>query len=242
MMRKLILIAVLFLFSGKIFAQDKTYITGNIFDNEQRTLNLQGVSVQNLSTHTLVQSDKNGYYALPAKKGDLIAYSMMGYHTDTVYLINLFPKNIYLRQALTELPAVTIASTKLSPYLDTRDPNAKPARRVDFSKERGGLRFNLGYGKYRREQEKERALEEDAEINEEISKNFNRQSIEKLVHYTADDIDGYIGLYRPNKEEVKAERPFNYSYYIASTFQEWKQLPPEARRLPPLPKLKIDQK
>ncbi len=240
-MRRLLSICLILLSSLGLWAQNSTYITGNIFDNEQRSMALSGVSVRNLSTNNFVVSDKDGHYALLAKKGDLISYSLMGYHTDTVYLVNLFPKNIYLRTAVKELPEVAITGAKVSPYLDLKDYEAKSARRFDYSKERGGLRLNLGFGKYRKQQEKEQALEEEAEINEEIAKNFNLAVIKKLVHYEGNDLDGYIGLYRPSIEAVKEDRPFNYTYYIATTFQEWKQLPPEARRLPPLPKLKAKQ-
>jgi len=59
-----------------------------------------------------------------------------------------------------------------------------------------------------------------------------------LVNYKDKDLDDYIGLYRPTVEQVKADKQFDYTYYIATTFNEWKKLPAEARKLPPLPKLK----
>lgn len=215
-----------------------TYITGNVFDNEKRTIALEGVSVRNLVTNALVMTNKEGYYAIQAKKGDVITYGMIGYETDTVYLINLFPKNVYLRYSVNNLQPVHITTVKVSPYLDAKDLDATPARQLNYSKDRGGLRLALGYGKYRRQQEKERRLEEEAEILEEISENFNREVIQKLVSYKEKDLDDYIALYKPTVEQVKAETPFNYTYYIASTFHEWKKLPPEEKKLPPLPKLK----
>lgn len=216
----------------------ETYVTGNVFDNEQRGTALQGVSVRNLTSKAVVLTDKDGRYAIQAKKGDLISYASMGYQTDTVYLVNLFPKNIYLRLAVNTLNTVDVTTVKISPYLDTKDPDAVAAKRVDASKEKGGLRLNLGYGKWRKQQAKERELEEAADINEEISKNFNKTVIQKLVNYKEKDLDDYIGLYRPTVEQVKADTPFDYTYYIATTFNEWKKLPADARKLPALPKLK----
>lgn len=221
-----------------VLAQN-TYITGNIFDNEQRSLALQGVSVRNLSTNALVMTDKDGRFAVPAKAGDLISFGMLGYQTDTVYLANLFAKNIYLRASVNTLNPVNITTAKISPFLDTKDPEAVATRRMDASKNRGGLRLNLGYGKWRKQQAKEAELEEAADINEEISKNFNRAVIQKLVNYKEKDLDDYIGMYRPTVEQVKSENPFNYTYYIATTFHEWKKLPADERKMPDLPKLKI---
>lgn len=236
MLKKLYLF-IFMLFPIAAMAQE-TYVTGNVFDNEQRSTALQGVSVRNLTSKAVVLTDKDGRYAIQAKKGDLISYASMGYQTDTVYLVNLFPKNVYLRSAVSTLNAVDITTAKVSPLLDTKDPEAVAARRVDASKDRGGLRLNLGYGKWRRQQAKERELEEAADINEEISKNFNKTVIQKLVNYKEKDLEDYIGLYRPTVEQVKAETPFDYTYYIATTFSEWRKLPADARKLPPLPKLK----
>lgn len=235
-MKKLFFIAMLLL-PLLSMAQD-TYITGNVFDNDQRTLALQGVSVRNLSTKAFVVTNKEGHYALPAKTGDLISFGLVGYKTDTIYLTNLFAKNVYLRVDVNTLNTVNVTTTKISPYLDTKDPEAVAAKRLDASKNRGGLRLNLGYGKWRKQQAKEQELSEAADINEEISKNFNKEVIQKLVNYKEKDLDDYIGLYRPTIDQVKAETPFNYTYYIATTFHEWRKLPAEARKLPPLPKLK----
>lgn len=237
MLKKLSLLALLLL---PFIVQAQTFMTGNVFDNEQRSTALQGVAVRNLTTKAVVVTDKDGRYAIPAKTGDLLTYALVGYQTDTIYLVNLFPKNNYLRMAINTLNPVNITTTKVSPFLDTKDPDATPARRVDYSKNRGGLRLGLGYGKWRRQQEKEQKLEEAADINEEISKNFNKEVIQKLVKYKEKDLDDYIGMYRPTIDQVKAEKPFNYTLYIATTFTEWKKLPAESRKLPPLPKLKTN--
>lgn len=237
MLKKLSLLALLLL---PFIVQAQTFMTGNVFDNEQRSTALQGVAVRNLTTKAVVVTDKDGRYAIPAKTGDLLTYALVGYQTDTIYLVNLFPKNNYLRMAINTLNPVNITTTKVSPFLDTKDPDATPARRVDYSKNRGGLRLGLGYGKWRRQQEKEQKLEEAADINEEISKNFNKEVIQKLVKYKEKDLDDYIGMYRPTIDQVKAEKPFNYTLYIATTFTEWQKLPAESRKLPPLPKLKTN--
>ncbi len=238
MLKKLYLLGLL-LMPFFVSAQN-TYMTGNVFDNEQRSMALQGVSVRNLNTKALAVTDKDGHYAISAKTGDLISYTIVGYQTDTVYLVNLFPKNLYMRAAVNNLNPVNITTTKISPFLDVKDTEAAPARQVDYSKNRGGLRLGLGYGKWRRQQAKEQELEEAANINEEISKNFNKEVIQKLVNYKEKDLEDYIGLHRPTVDQVKSEKPFNYTYYIATTFNEWKKLPADARKLPRLPQLKAN--
>ncbi len=215
-----------------------TYKTGNVFDNENRSIAIQGVSVRNLNSKALVFTDKDGHFAISAKTGDLISYGMVGYEVDTVYLVNLFPKNVYLRAAINNLKPVNIINTKVSPFLNTKDPNAMPARQVDYGKNKGGIRLGLGYGKFRKQLAKVQELEEEDDLQEEIAKNFNIDVIQKLVKYKGNDLTDYMDLYRPSLSRIKAERPFNYTYYIASTFQEWKELPAEAKKLTPLIKVK----
>lgn len=227
------------MFPAKIWAQNNT-LTGNIFDNDNRTNALEGATIKNLNTKAFALTDKDGHFAIRAKAGDLISFGMVGYQTDTVYLTNLFPKNIFLRVFVNTLNPVNVTTAKISPYLDAKDPNATPARAIDYSKNRGGLRFGLGYGKFRKEQAKIRELEEREKYEEEISKNFNEQFIRDLVKFEGPDIKDFISLYRPTVEQVRAEQPFNYAYYTAKAYRTWLKLLPEQRKLPPLPKLKAN--
>ncbi|MDQ7948094.1 MAG: hypothetical protein REI78_16250 [Pedobacter sp.] len=239
-MVKRLIFALILLFPISLWAQNNI-LTGNVYDFNNRTIILEGSTIKNLNSKSVAIADKDGHFAINAKIGDLVSFGMVGYHTDTLYLTSLFPKNIYLRAQTTELKAVDIAAVKVSPYLNAKDPNAMPARRVDYSKERGGLRLSLGYGKYRREQAKIQELEERDQYLEEINKNFNEETIRSLVKFEGPGIRDFILLYRPSVEMVKAERPFNYTMHIAKSYRSWMLLPEDQRKLPPLPKLKSGQ-
>jgi hypothetical protein len=238
MLKKLI-IALLIAIPFNLYAQNNT-LTGNVYDNDTRTVVLEGATIKNLTTKVVALADKDGHFAINAKIGDLVSFGMVGYKTDTVYLTNLFPKNIYLRVQVNTLQTVDVNSVKISPYLNTKDPSAMPSRRVDYGKERGGLRLNLGYGKFRREAAKIQQLEENDRYQEEINKNFNEETIKSMVKFEGPGIKDFMGLYRPTVEQVKAERPFNYTYYIAKSYHTWRRLPEDQKKLPPLPKLKAN--
>lgn len=238
-MLKRFILLLFILIPLKLFAQNST-LTGNIFDNENRSTSLEGASIKNITTNGFVMSDKDGHFAIAAKVGHLVSFSSVGYQTDTVYLTNLFPKNVYLRVAVNNLNTVDVTSVKLSPFLILKDPNAAPARQVDYSKERGGLRLNLGYGKYRKEQAKIQALEEYDRYQQEISKYFNEDYVKGLLKFKGNDIKNFLSLYRPTVQQVKGVNPFNYDYYIAQAYQAWLNLPLDQRKLPALPKLKTN--
>lgn len=221
---------LLFLLISGIKLQAQTALTGNIYDNTNRSQLLEGVMVKNLTNKGITLTNRDGRFALSAKVGDLISFGMMGYETDTVYLTNLFPRNVYLRAVVNKLNAVDITSTKVSPFLDVKDADATPARPVDISKDRGGVRLNLGYGKYRRTQQKIQELEEDEQYNEEIINNFSIEFVKKLLKIDGEDLKNFMQMYRPTIDMIKSERPFNYEYYTAKSYSDWMKLPPEQRK------------
>lgn len=240
MFKKLILLLLLAV-PFQLLAQNNM-LTGNIFDNDNRTQAMENATIRNLNSKALTLADKDGHFAIAAKIGDLISFGMAGFETDTVYLTNLFPKNIYLRQQVNNLKPVDITTTKISPFLDTKDPDAKPAKQVEYNKERGGLRLSLGYGKMRRQQAKIAELEEKDRYNEEISKNFTAAYIKSVVKFEGSDEDlrNFMDMYRPTVDQIKAERPFNYAYYTVRAYHTWSKLPPDQRKLPSLSKPKTN--
>jgi hypothetical protein len=221
----------------QLFAQNNV-LTGNVFDNDNRATALEGATIRNLTNKSLSLSAKDGHFAIAANIGDYISFGRVGYQSDTVYITKLFPKNIYLLPQVNNLSTVNVNSVKLSPYLNFKNPDATPSRAVDYSKDRGGLRLNLGYGKFRKEQFKIQELEENQRYEEEISKNFNEEAIKKLLNFEIPDVKDFISLYRPTVGQLKAERPFNYAYYTAKAYHAWLRLPPDQRKLPSLLKLK----
>ena len=212
-------------------------LTGNIFKDSSRSVLLEGATVINLNSKALTLTDKDGHFVIAAKVGDLVSFGMVGYQIDTIYLTNLFPKNVYLRLSVNNLNTVNITGVKISPYLDLKDSNAVPSRQVDYSKERGGLRLNLGYSKFRKQQVKIQELEEYDQYNEEISKNFSAEFVKKLLKIQGADLKNFIEMYRPTVNLVKIERPFNYELYTASSYSMWIKLPTDQKKSQSLLKL-----
>ena len=245
MVKNLFLFVILVLPIG-LFAQ--TTLSGTVYGYENKDFPLQQVAIRNLSNNQVAVTKAAGQFTIAAKKGDLITFALVGYHIDTLYLIDLKPKTIYLPKNSTGLKEVEIVSAKISPYLDLSNPNAQPSKRVstdgldgkgNFDRA-GGLKFALGYGKYRREQEKVQRLEARDEFETEINANFNAQTVHELIKLEGDELKEFMAIYRPTIAQVSSERPFNYSYYIAQAHQTWLKLTPEQRKMPPMQRLKRD--
>jgi hypothetical protein len=230
----------------KVLAQSS--VSGTIYDYDNRTFPLQGIKVRNLSNSEVIQTKAAGQFTVPAKVGDLIEFSSVGYHTDTLFLINLESKLIFLPGNSTTLREVEIVSAKVNSSILLRDPLAKSPTRLATdglqgkgnNDRAGGLLFNLGYGKYKRQQEKIRLLEERDRYQAEINAIFTEEYVSDLVKLKDEDLKNFMSLYRPPEELVKSERPFNYSYYTVKSYHAWLKLTPEERRISSMPRLKAN--
>ncbi len=244
-MYKLILFLFLALPFG-VFAQ--TVTTGTVFDFSKKNVSLPGVTVRNLTSKKISSTNNNGKFTIAANVGDVLEFSLVGYHTDTLYLTNLLNKTIYLPVKTNDLQQVDIQGAKINKeVLNAKDTLAEKYTllstggnlgRKRMTDKVGGLSLNLGYGKYKRQQLKEADLEERELYLEEIDQNFNEKTVGALLKLEGSDLKNFILIYRPSVEQVKAERPFRYSYYTARAYEAWKKLTPEQRKMADLPKLK----
>jgi len=242
MVKKLILFLLVVL-PFKMLAQGN--VSGTVYDFENKTFPLQQVAVRNLSNKQIAVTKATGQFTIRANKGDLLEFTFVGYHVDTLYLTDLKHKTIYLPANSKSLKEVEIVETKISPYLDLKNPNAKESTRISTdgaegksnTDRAGGVQLALGFGKYRREREKIQKLEERDAYETEILANFNEQTVHALIKLTGQELKDFINMYRPSVALIKSERPFNYSYYIAQAHQKWLKLKPHERKLPPMQNL-----
>ncbi|HEY0177353.1 MAG TPA: carboxypeptidase-like regulatory domain-containing protein [Pedobacter sp.] len=242
MFKRLIMVLLLTI---PLYTLAQTGISGGVFDYENKSFPLQKVTVRNLSNQKSVVTGAAGQFTIAANKGDLLEFSLPGYHTDTLYLTNLQAKTIYLPSESTNLKEVKINSARLSKDLDLNNPtNAPASHRVSGDvptqniQRAGGVGLAFGSGGPKRERAKVKALEENAAYEAEIKQNFSEEHVSDLIKLQGQELKDFIALYRPSVARVKSDHPFNYDFYIAQAYQTWLKLPPEGRKLPPVPKLK----
>lgn len=241
MLKNLVLI-LLFILPLSSFAQ--TGISGGVFDYENKNFPLQKVTVRNLNNQKSVLTGAAGQFTITANKGDLLEFSLDGYHTDTLFLINLQAKTIYLPVKSTTLKQVDVKGAKLSNSLQLKDAEARKFSRVSGiqpttnTSRAGGIGLAFGSGKEKRERAKVQKLEENAAFESEINRYFNEEYIGDMIKLKGQELKNFIDLYKPSVARVKSDNPFNYDFYIAEAYQTWLKLPPEGRKLPPVPTLK----
>ncbi|WP_354357482.1 hypothetical protein [Pedobacter sp. UYP30] len=240
-------IALLFLLILPIAAKAQTVTTGTVYDYSKKYLPLPGVVVRNLSGKEVTITSSGGKFTIPAKIGDILEFSLIGYHTDTLYLTTLLTKEIYLPVQSHSLNDVNIVGAKVNGALNNlRDSIAeKPSllgtggnlNHKRMNDRVGGLSLSLGYGKYRRQQLAERRIEEKEKYLDQITENFSSKAISEFIKLSEKEMEDFMVLYRPSVEKVMNDQPFNYSLYIARSIGAWKKLSPAERTLKDLPKI-----
>ncbi|MCD0487985.1 hypothetical protein LPB86_07080 [Pedobacter sp. MC2016-14] len=230
-----------------LLAQSK--VSGNVYDYDNKSFPLQKVTVRNLSNKQVVTTKAAGQFEILAKQGDVLEFTLLGYHTDSLYLVDLKPKTVLLPTNSTALKEVNIRAATVSPYLNAGpDPNAKAPTRVGTdglegkknTDRAGGITFALGHNRYKKDQQKARMLDARDSLETEIRLNFNEKTVEELTKFKGQELKDFIAYFRPSVARVKSERPFNYAYYIAEAKQTWLKIPVEQRKLAPMPKLKAN--
>lgn len=230
-----------------VFSFAQQVLSGKVYDLSDKKTPLPNVRVRNLSENKSTATQMTGSFTIAAKTGDLLEFSFVGYHTDTVYLINLSPKTVYLPANSTNLKEVKIVSSKVNASILSPDPEAKVFKRFENdalngkgNNDRvGGLKFNLGYGKYRRKQEQLQAYEERDLYEAEVNNTFTAEYVGSLTKLKGDDLKNFMRLYRPSALLVAGERPFNYAYYTVKAYHTWLKLPADQRKVPSMPDLKL---
>lgn len=241
MLKRLIIVL---LFAIPLYTSAQTGISGGVFDYDNKSFPLQKVTVRNLNNQKTVLTGAAGQFTITANKGDLLEFSLDGYHTDTLYLTNMQAKTIYLPSKATNLKQVDIQSAKLSRDLRLNNAtNAKDAKTVHGIPPKqnvgraGGVGLSFGGGRERRQKAKVIALDQNAAYEEQINQYFNEEHVSGLIKITGQELKDFIAYYRPTVARVKSDDPFNYDFYIAQAYQTWLKLPADQRKLPPMQKL-----
>jgi len=168
---KLILLISLYLFlTGS--SQAQTRLTGRIYEYHTHT-HLGGIKIENLKTHIIAVSDTAGRYSIRAAIGDKVAYSAMSYKTDTILIVNLKFKEVYLEPKEGELlKEVRIENKEVNlGYMATPKPAGPLGGKTvlyqtDASGDyRGGVKVGLpGFNSEQKKKEKDARLNADEQL------------------------------------------------------------------------------
>jgi len=190
--------------------------------------NLPNVFIRDNNNKQLTLTDKDGRYSIRTEPGHILIFDCPGYVSDTLYVVNLAPKNIMMVTKTIALREVSINATrqffdprKEYPEIYTKSKVYIMSPTTWFSKEGKDARRLKRY--FAREEEERR-----------VDAVFNRVYVGSIVPLKGQELEDFLILYRPSYSFIKSNDSESLAVYINDSYKKFKALPVEKRKLPKL--------
>jgi hypothetical protein len=218
----LILIALFAAYTAKAQEQLKGTITES--GSNQKLTN---VFIHDNNSKQLTMADKDGKFSINTATGHLLIFDSPGYISDTLYLVDLKPKNIELRSMGIVLRQVNVNSTRAAFNPRAEYPEVYQKSKVYvfspstwFSEEGKNARR---LKKYFATEEQERAVD-----------NAYSVAVSSIVPLKGMDLENFMTMYRPSYAFIRSNGGPTLAAYINDSYKKYMALPPDKRVLPSL--------
>lgn len=223
-------LAVHFLFSASLFAQE---ITGTVADWQTRELQ-EYVEVFNLNNQQKAVTNKKGEFKIPAAINHVLIFIQPGYKPDTLFLISLNPVKRYLQHNRYDLSTVEIKGRTFDPRAEYPDAfreakafNTGVNRPLAFSPWRFFSKKGRSGRKFKRRMEIEL-------VERKVDQRFNNAAVKAICPLNGAELDCFMVMYRPAFKDLERLDITGLKLYIMDAYKAFKQLPEEKRKLPSL--------
>ena len=221
------------LFIKTTLAQDQ--LTGRVYENKTNVF-LQGVKVEDLKTHVMTMTGKDGSFTIKAAVGDVICFSDFSYKPDTVYVANLKYMQVFLdlRQNMLDEVKVTNQEIKgnagFAPQVERGPLNSQSVTyQTDANGNYvGGVKLRVFDGGPTPKQH-EKAVNDKENLKQGILKVFNAEYLKKYLPISGQEMQNFIILYMPDPNTFYADT-FNLVSYINGCYEEFQKIPLEDRQ------------
>ena len=223
MKTKYLLSAVLCLFSKAVFAQ--SVLTGTVTEEHKNT-KLNNVFIRNISNKQVALSDDAGRFDIRAAAGNTLIFTLPGYVSDTLYLVDMKPKYIELKiQGITLKEVSVRESATFNPREEYPDV---------YEKSKFALSPSRWFGKEARDARRLKHYFDNEEQLRQIDAVFTKTLVSSIVPLKGIELDGFMTMYRPSLSFVKSSSPQTMTVYINDSYRKFMTLPPDKRTLPSL--------
>ncbi|WP_448700363.1 hypothetical protein ACFGVR_00585 [Mucilaginibacter sp. AW1-3] len=223
MKARYLLLIILCLFIKTVFAQ--TALTGTVTD-EHGMIKLSNVFIRNISNKQIALTDKSGRFDIKAAPGNVLILTLVGYVSDTLYLIDMKPKRIELKIQGIRLGEVRVhESATFNPREEYPDV---------YKKSKFALSPSNWFGKDARDARKLKHYFDKEEQQRQIDAAFNKVLVSSIVPLKGEELEDFMALYRPSLSFVKNSTPQTMTVYINDSYRKFLALPPDKRSLPSL--------
>ena len=230
---KKILFFILF-FAPFLVSHAQTKLKGTAYDADSRS-KMTMVFVNNLTQKEVNHTGQKGDFTVKAELGDLVVFSCPGYQNDTLIVESMTPIAVVLKPKLIVLEEVVVsAKSRKTENLKAEYSAAYSAATSNVLSQDGTISLNNLFSK---QAQQKRAFRKfiDVELNEKtIERRFNRELVGSLTKIKGQVLEDYMSFFRPTFSEISKLDDPQLRDYIINSYNEYIQMPVEARIYPPL--------
>jgi len=198
-------------------------LRGTITETGTR-IKLMDVFVKNSNNKQLALSDKNGKFEVPAEVGNLLIFSSPGYISDTLYVVDLKPKEIQLALQSIALREVNVkASAKFDPR--TEYPEVYEHSKVY------ALSPSTWFGKSGKDARRLKHYFKHEAEERSVDSAFSLAYVSSLVPLKGNQLEDFMVMYRPTYAFLRSNTGESMAVYINDSYKKWIALPPEKRKI-----------
>lgn len=223
-MKKIILIANIVLAGTSLHAQDM--LKGSV--REKGTGNkLPEIFVRDITNKQLALTDEKGNYEIRSATGHTLIYSAPGYVSDTLFLVDMKPKNIELKTMSIALREVNINGRQ----------NFDPRTEFPEVYEKSKVYVLSPSSWFSKDARNARRLKKffNREVQERhVDEVFTRVYVGSLVPLKGAELEAFMTLYRPSYDFVMDNNGPSMVAYINDSYKKFMALPPDKRKMPNL--------
>jgi hypothetical protein len=221
----------------------QTFLTGKVRKKETSEI-LISVSIQNLSLNKYDLSDEGGNYRIPAREGDVLTFSSVGYLKDTLVVSKAMLSGdnpVFLEPRVVELPTFEVGSAsgyqqdsieRRQEYKWIYDHGTQEKWVKERKGDGVGVSMNIFRGSSHEEKDwdklKKRLIKEEEQHY--IDYRYSREYVSRLTHLQGDSLQKFMELYRPTYDYARKAAQVDILVFINDSYKKFQALPASTHR------------
>lgn len=225
MKRYLLFIGLLLITAGAVKAQT---IKGTVYE-EGTNQKMSNVFIKDINNKQITLVDKDGRFEIKSAQGHTLIFDSPGYVSDTLFVVDDKPLKIQMKQLGIVLREVNISTTRAAVF--------NPREEYPEVYQKAKVNILSPSTIFSRESHRARRLKrffDNEEREKYVDRVYTASYVSSLVPLKGADLQNFMMLYRPSYAYVKSNNGPSLAVYINDSYQKYKALPPDKRRLPSL--------
>jgi hypothetical protein len=225
MKRYLLFIGLLLITAGAVKAQT---IKGTVYE-EGSNQKMSNVFIKDVNNKQITLVDKDGRFEIKSAQGHTLIFDSPGYVSDTLFVVDDRPLKIQMKQLGIVLKEVNISTTKAAPFNPREEyPDVYRKAKVNI------LSPSTIFSRESHQARRLKRFFDNEEREKYVDRVYTASYVSSLVPLKGAELQTFMAMYRPTYAYVKSNTGPSLAVYINDSYQKYKALPADKRKLPNL--------